>query len=237
MLIEIIERLQFAKYPTGAVVFEQGDEVNKDFFIIITGSVEVWVKDKNKNQTQTRLRSIQLLPSSRTLDNFTKSIQQLANQDGNKSQKAIDATSMHDIIEDNLSHSSAKSHVDVDLDVLKQQDCLKSRGELVPELPKQTSKLIRKKSDILGSNLSPNYVPSKPQLVKNDSFLVYPTPKTEAERKSIRNILLSDTETDQAKKLGFKYAPQTLTDEVINLNSPSLQKKQKELNTIVGKPN
>lgn len=234
-IIKIIERLQFAKLPSGAVVFEQGDDVNKDFYIIITGSVEVWVKDKSKMQTQTRLRSMQMLPSARTIEPPPKVVHLDVVPEASRQTAAKDVTSLQDLADDNVSHTSVKSHMDVDLDMLKQQDCLINRGELVPELPKQASKLIRKKSDILNNNLTPSYSAGRPQLVKADSFMLYPTPKTEAERKSIRAILLSDSETEKTKKAGMKYLPQTVTEGTINLNSPSTKAKEVKLGVIVSR--
>ena len=62
--------------------------------------------------------------------------------------------------------------------------------------------------------------------------MIYPTPKTQAEKKSIRSILLSEGETKKAKKSGYKYGPQ-LMDNGFRFDSPSIDIKNKKVALIV----
>lgn len=224
---KIIERLQFAKYPKDAVVFEQGDETNKDFFIIIKGSVEVWVKDHDKHKG--RMRSIQVLPPAASFQLHSKALLLEVIHDDAKGERN-DKTSVHEFGGESLSRSSMRSIPDYDLHNIKMNDCLKSRGELVPDLPKTSAKiLVRKKSENFGQNLSPSECFSKPELMKKDSLMLYPTPKTEPEQKSLRAIVISEGETTKSKNTGIKYGPQ----QGLNLDSPSIDPNVGKVNSIL----
>lgn len=223
----MIERLQFAKYPKNSIVFEQGNDTNKDFYIILGGSIEVWVKDpenKASLKKKSAANSIHLDPKSR-------------NKSGDSLESEEDS---HDSNEERARLASIQEIVDCNSvlgEEVEEERISKTDNANDHELNKPTAKLERQPSCfVMIKNSQTSIGKEKKEIqesnIKKKTLIVFPTPKTDSEKRKIKSTLFSNGESVRANALGYKYLPLMGADGV-NMDSPSMVENHLEFTSIV----
>lgn len=225
---QVIERLHFVKYPKNSIVFEQGNDQNKDFYIILSGSVEVWVREAESKSGGKKGSSKNLMDGLGGLLNPEDGLGSA--EESNTTQREADKmASIQEIVDCNSALDKDREDIhksEVGEEIEKNTLNVKSR------LEKQASMFVNRK--LSQTSIGGIDKESKQQIIsqRKKNFMIFPTPKTESEIRQIKSTLFSQSESTKARDFGYKYLP-LLGETGVNLDSPSIGNQQLKIKSIV----
>jgi len=223
ILLNLVDRLKVSRYPKNSIVFEQGDGKNKNYFMIVGGKVEVWVRDVRFNDRKEKERQRK---ENRLEENFIVKVSSCPEPEAELPFEASVRDTGNQTIgnDDDLEKMTLSSKSE--LEAARKQDHLECLAKEEEEIENIRNSRLGSRNELFRMSSTdliedPKHVSvglSKFNLKVNganvmgtrrrESLLLQPTPKTNIEKRNIRIVTDGNRRNSTYKNQGFKYLQQ-----------------------------